>query len=84
MSSREIVVATPIATRTVTPRLSAPAIAATTTPVITLIIGSARSSRQRSGRASISALVRGVDERLMSINTGRIPASIVRWWRIAP
>lgn len=77
-------VATPIATRTDTPRLSAPAIAATTTPVMTLIIGSAISSRQRSGSASIRVSTRGETARLMSIRIGRMPASIVRWWRIAP
>ena len=51
VSSSETVVATPIAASTATPRLSAPVMAATTTPVITLIIGRTASSRIRIGIA---------------------------------
>ena len=60
VSSSEIVVATPIATSTATasegsPEELLPVIAATTRPVITLIIGSVASSRNRSetGRTGV-------------------------------
>ena len=82
MSSSEIVVATSSATSTSRPRLELPppseVSAATTSPVIRLISGSATSSRVRSETAQKSVRWRGERAELMSIRTGRIPASTAR------